>query len=334
MLKIHMRMINLWHNHPMQKEATMTKDDNSGSQIDSEPPQINSSETKAPDAGFIGWLKGAIGIDKANDGNSLREVFEDFIEEAEQRPEMSSSIANHERALISNVLKLRDMTVVDVMIPRADIVAIDINTSQEDLLALLSQKQFSRLPVYRDTLDDVLGTIHIKDILAVLAQGQRLNMASLVRDMPIVSPAMHVLDLILLMRNRRKHLVLVVDEYGGIDGLATIGDVVEAIVGDIDDEYEQDDEPELTVNHDGSITADARYDIDEFQEKFGTLLSEEESDDVDTLGGMIFSMIGRIPARGEIIAHDSGTTFEILDADPRRVNRVLIRNIPLRKTEN
>lgn len=312
----------------MQKEATMTKEDSSGSHTDSEPPQPELSDSST---GFIGWLKGAIGIEKANDGNTLREVFEDFLEEAEQRPETHSSIATHERALISNVLKLRDMTVVDVMIPRADIVAIDVNTSQEDLLALLSQKQFSRIPVYRETLDDVLGTIHIKDILAVLAQGQRIDIATLVRDMPIVSPAMHVLDLILLMRNRRKHLVLVVDEYGGIDGLATIGDVVEAIVGDIEDEYDQDDEPELTVHRDGSITADARYDIDEFQEKFGTLITEEEAEDVDTLGGMIFALTGRIPARGEIIAHDSGITFEILDADPRRVNRVLIRNLPLQK---
>lgn len=318
----------------MQKEATMTKEDNSGSS-DSEPPQPGSPDSSKAtvDAGFIGWLKGAIGIDKANDGNSLREVFEGFIEEAEQRPETHSSIANHERALIGNVLKLRDLTVVDVMIPRADIVAIDVNTSQEALLELLSQKQFSRIPVYRDTLDDVLGTIHIKDILAVLAKGRAIDIASLVRDMPIVSPAMHVLDLILLMRNRRKHLVLVVDEYGGIDGLATIGDVVESIVGDIDDEYEQDDEPELTVNRDGSIVADGRYDIDDFQEKYGTLLSEDESEDIDTLGGMIFAMTGRIPARGEIIAHDSGITFEIIDADPRRVNRVLIRNIPSQKNE-
>ncbi len=320
----------------MQKEATMTKEDSSGSQTDSEPPQIehSSPDKNAPEAGFIGWLKGAIGIEKANDGDSLRDVFEDFIEEAEQRPETSTQVTTHERTLITNVLKLRDLTVSDVMIPRAEIVAIDINTPQEDLFALLAQKQFSRIPVYRETLDDVLGTIHIKDILSVLAQGQRIDIAALVRDLPIVSPAMRVLDLILLMRSRRKHLVLVVDEYGGIDGLATIGDVVEALVGEIDDEYEQDDEPELIVNRDGSVLADARYDIDYFQEKFGALLTEEQLDDVDTIGGMIFAMIGRIPSQGEIIAHESGVTFEILDADPRRVNRVLIRNLPLQKTEN
>lgn len=313
----------------------MKKDDNSGSTTDSEPPQLSPMETKpTSQAGFVGWLKGAMGKGGANDGTSLRDVFEGFLEEAEQRPETHSSIAIHEKALISNVLKLRDLTVVDVMIPRADIVAIDVNTSQEDLLELLSHKQFSRIPVYRDTLDDVLGTIHIKDILSVLAKGRSIDVTSLVRDMPIVSPAMHVLDLILLMRNRRKHLVLVVDEYGGIDGLATIGDVVEAIVGDIDDEYEQDDEPELVVGRDGSIVADGRYDIDEFQAQYGPLLSEDQSEDIDTVGGMIFAMTGRIPARGEIIAHESGITFEIIDADPRRVNKVLIRNLPLQKIEN
>lgn len=315
----------------------MTKDDSSGSATDSEPPQSPlpaNAPAAPPHGGFMDWLKSAIGIEKANDGNTLRDLFEGFIEEAEQGPDSSAAITNHERLLISNVVKLREMTVADVMIPRADIVAIDINTSQEELLTLLSQKQFSRLPVYRETLDDVLGTIHIKDILATLAQGQRINIAVLVRDMPIVSPAMHVLDLIMLMRQRRKHLVLVVDEYGGIDGLVTIGDVIESIVGEIEDEYDQDDTPDPIVNRDGTIIADGRYDIDEFQERYGHILNKEESDDIDTVGGMIFAMTGRIPAPGEIIAHESGVTFEIIDADALRVNRVLIRNLPLQKTEN
>lgn len=314
----------------------MKKDDSSGSATDSEPPQspLPANAPVAPQGRFMDWLKSAIGIEKANDGNTLRQLFEEFIEEAEQSPDSSPTITNHERLLISNVVKLRDMKVADVMIPRADIVAIDINTSQEELLTLLSQKQFSRLPVYRETLDDVLGTIHIKDILATLAQGQRINIAVLVRDMPIVSPAMHVLDLIMLMRQRRKHLVLVVDEYGGIDGLVTIGDVIESIVGEIEDEYDQDDTPEPIVNRDGTIIADGRFDIDEFQELYGHILNEEESDDIDTVGGMIFAMTGRIPAQGEIIAHESGVTFEIIDADALRVNRVLIRNLPLQNKKN
>lgn len=321
----------------MQKEATMSKEDSSGSSLDSEPPQShqNAPEKQPQEAGFIGWLKGAIGKEKANDGDTLRDVFEDFIEEAEQHPEnTSSTVTDHERTLITNVLKMRDLTVAEIMIPRAEIVAIDINTPQEELFALLAQKQYSRIPVYRETLDDVLGSIHIKDILSTLAQGQRLDIAAMVRDLPIVSPAMRVIDLILFMRSRRKHMVLVVDEYGGIDGMATIGDVVESLVGEIEDEYEQDDDPELIVNRDGSILADARYDIDDFQEQYGALLSDEQLDDVDTIGGMIFALIGRIPAQGEIIAHESGVTFEILDADPRRVNRVMIRNLPLQKATN
>lgn len=325
----------------MQKEATMSKEDSSGSTLDSEPPQSpqdsspkNTAET-GHEPGFIGWLKGAIGREKANDGDTLRDVFEDFIEESEQHPENTAApVTDHERTLITNVLKMRDLTVAEIMIPRAEIVAIDIDTPQEDLFALLSQKQYSRIPVYRETLDDVLGSIHIKDILSTLAQGQRLDIAGMVRDLPIVSPAMRVIDLILFMRSRRKHMVLVVDEYGGIDGLATIGDVVESLVGEIEDEYEQDDDPELIINRDGSVLADARYDIDDFQEKFGALLTEDQLDDVDTIGGMIFALIGRIPAQGEIIAHESGVTFEILDADPRRVNRVLIRNLPLQDARN
>ncbi len=315
----------------------MTKEDSSGSTLDSEPPQSKSPapEKQPHEPGFIGWLKGAIGREKANDGDTLRDVFEDFIEEAEQHPENTATpVTDHERTLITNVLKMRDLTVAEIMIPRAEIVAIDINTPQEELFALLSHKQYSRIPVYRETLDDVLGSIHIKDILSTLAQGQRLDIAALVRDLPIVSPAMRVIDLILFMRSRRKHMVLVVDEYGGIDGMATIGDVVESLVGEIEDEYEQDDDPELIVNRDGSILADARYDIDDFQEKYGALLTEEQLDDVDTIGGMIFALIGRIPAQGEIIAHESGVTFEILDADPRRVNRVMIRNLPLQQARN
>lgn len=324
----------------MQKEATMSKEDSSGSSLDSEPPQSpQNSPEKTPQeaAGFIGWLKGAIGIEKANDGDTLRDVFEDFIEESEQQHPANAPapVTDHERTLITNVLKMRDLTVAEIMIPRAEIVAIDINTPQEELFALLSQKQFSRIPVYRETLDDVLGSIHIKDILSALAQGQpRLDIAAMVRDLPIVSPAMRVIDLILFMRSRRKHMVLVVDEYGGIDGLATIGDVVESLVGEIEDEYEQDDDPALIENRDGSILADARYDIDDFQEKYGALLTEDQLDDVDTIGGMIFALIGRIPAQGEIIAHESGVTFEILDADPRRVNRVLIRNLALQPARN
>ena len=236
----------------------------------------------------------------------------------------------HEKHLLSNILRLRDLKVIDVMIPRADIIAIDIETTKKDLLALLSEKQHSRLPVYRDSLDDVVGTIHIKDILQCLAEGRKFSIAEMVRDVPIVSPSMAVLDLILMMRQMRKHMALVVDEFGGIDGLIAIGDVIEEIVGEIDDEYDEENEPEIMECKDGSILIDARYDIEDFEEKYGELLTDEEREDVDTLGGLVSSIAGRVPVRGEIISHeDSGTVFEVMDADPRRVNRLRIKNIPL-----
>jgi magnesium and cobalt transporter len=238
-------------------------------------------------------------------------------------------VALHERMLFSNIINLRDLTVVDVMIPRADIVALDIASSQQDLLSLLAQKQFSRFPVYRNTLDDVLGTIHIKDILSCLAQRKPVVIEELVREVPIVSPALPILDLILLMKQMRKHMALVVDEYGGIDGLVTIGDVIEVLIGEVEDEYDSVDEPEIKVNEDGSLIADGRYDMDAFEEQFGPVLTDDEREDIDTLGGLVFAIAGRIPGRGEVLSHPAtGIIFEIIDADPRRVNKLLIRNLP------
>lgn len=278
---------------------------------------------------FIQWLKSVI---KGKNDTSLRETIEEYIDAAESRNSEITSVSVHERALISNILKLKDYTVVDAMIPRADIFALEINTSQEELLSQLAEKQHSRIPIYRETLDDVIGTIHIKDILSCLAQGKPVAIDDLVRDVPIVSPAMHVLDLLLMMKQMRKHMALVVDEFGGIDGLVTINDVIESIVGEMEDEYDQGEEPIIIENPDGSVLVDARFDLEEFEEKYGLLLDEEEREDHDTLGGLVFEIAGRVPARGEILAHHSGMIFEIVDADPRRVNRLLIKNIPLSDT--
>ncbi len=258
---------------------------------------------------------------------TLREALEEYIEEPDEHANQDA-IAAHEKALIANVLKLHDLTVVDVMVPRADIVAIDVDTSQKELLELLSEKQHSRIPVYKETLDEVLGSIHIKDILATLAKGEKIKIKKLVREIPVVSPSMHVLDLLLQMRESRKHMALVIDEFGGIDGLVTIGDVIESIVGEIDDEYDPDDTPELTDEEGGTVLADARVDIDEFEERYGQILSEEEREESDTLGGLVFALAGRVPARGEVLTHDNGMVFEVLDAGPRRVNKIRIRNIP------
>ena len=242
--------------------------------------------------------------------------------------EITSAVANHEKSIISNVLKLRDMTVVDVMIPRADIAAIEINADKDKLMELLAERQFSRIPVFKETLDDVVGSVHIKDILSILASNLPLEIKSMVRPVPIVSPSLPILDLLLNMQSDKKHMVFVIDEYGGIDGLVTIGDVIEAIVGEFDDEFDTDDQPQLIEQTDGSVLCDARLDIDEFEEKYGQIVSEEEREEVDTLGGLVFFTANRIPARGEVIRHESGMIFEIIEADQRRISSLRIRNIP------
>ncbi len=309
------------------KILKMAQDKDDPSSITAPPPRsgvkTQNAKTAEGSKGLVSWIQALV---KGKPDTSLREALEEYIEEPAN--DETDSISSQEKALISNILELRDLKVVDVMVPRADIVAIDVDTSQKELLSLLSEKQFSRLPVYKDNLDHVLGTIHIKDILAALAKGKTISIKSLIRNCPIVSPSLHVLDLMLQMKETRKHMALVVDEYGGIDGLVTIGDVLENIVGEIEDEYETETPAQMEVQDDGSVVADGRFDVYEFEEKFGQILSAEEREENDTLGGLVFHMAGRIPARGEIMTHETGMTFEVLDADPRRVNRVLIRNIP------
>lgn len=275
--------------------------------------------------GLLGWLRTMF---KPKQENTLREALEEYIDEANGEEEAYDSTSIQERAILGNILKLRDIKVIDVMIPRADIVAIDEGISQDNLLNLLNERQFSRLPVYRENLDDVLGTVHIKDVLSALSQKKKINISEMITEIPIVSPSMHVLDLILEMRQNRRHMALVVDEYGGIDGLVTIGDVIEAIVGDLHDEHDNNKEPQISQNDDGSVTADARVDIDDFEALYGTVFSDEEREESDTLGGIVCYIAGRVPDRGEILTHDNGTTFEVLDADPRRVSLLKIRNIP------
>ena len=258
---------------------------------------------------------------------SLREAIEEYIDEEQPSLEADSD-AIHERALLSNILALRDISVDKVMVPRADIIAVDADAGKDELFALIADSQVSRLPVYKDNLDEVIGTIHLKDILSAQAAGQEFVIVDNITEIPIVSPAMPILDLLLTMRQSRRHMALVVDEYGGIDGLVTMGDIVESVLGEIEDEHDTQEDPQLMEDKDGSIMADARVDIEEFEDRYGKLLSEDERNESDTLGGLVFSIAGRIPVRGEVLTHDTGMEFEIMDADPRRVNVIRIRNIP------
>lgn len=285
---------------------------------------IERAEERTPATGLMSFVKNMI---KPEKDPTLRETIEEYVDD-DSFDVKETSMSVHEKTLISNILELRDMCAADIMVPRADIIAINEKTTQQGLFLLLSERQYSRLPVYKDTLDNVIGSIHVKDIMATLALGKSLDIQALTRDVPIVSPSIKMLDLLLQMRITRKHMVMVVDEFGGIDGLITIGDVIESIVGEIDDEHDPDDHTEIVVDTDGTVTADARVDLDEFEEIFGKILSKEERHENDTLGGLVFSLAERVPARGEVITHKSGMTFEIIEADPRRVKCLHIRNIP------
>lgn len=279
--------------------------------------------------GLFGWVKNLLPAKEAgHDDDSLRDAIEELIEEQTDTPQ--SAVAAHERRLISNILELRDLPVLDMMVPRADIVAISIDATRDELYALLSQKPHSRIPVYKGDLDNILGAVNIKDIVAHLANHTPFEIKEVMRDVLVVSPAMRVLDLLLQMRQSKVHMAFIVDEFGGIDGLITINDLVESIVGELDDEYEFDLTPQLIERPDGSAIVDGRYAITEFEKQYGETFAEnEEYEEVDTMGGLVTFIAGHVPTRGEVIRHQaSGVEFEVIDADPRRVTRIRLRNLP------
>ncbi len=289
----------------------------------------SSGEEAGRPSGIVAWLKGLCG--SRNGDTSLRDQVEALIDEREERAE---PIDPEEHALIANVLKLGTVTIYDVMVPRADIDAVEASTPLDEALEVMTRQGHSRVPVYQATLDDAIGMIHIRDVLAAISKangrGRRPGLRRLVRDLLFVAPSMRVLDLLLQMRKSRIHMALVVDEYGGIDGLVTIEDLVEEIVGEIEDEHEAANGPRMEERPDGSIVVDARLPIEDFEVKAGPLVTgSEEEGDIDTVGGFVSVLAGRVPMRGELVVHDaSGLEFEVMDADPRRVKRLRVRNMP------
>lgn len=255
-----------------------------------------------------------------NDEHSARDVLDELIDEREEIP-----LDDDERRLLANILELRDRTIHDVMVPRADIVALEAGTSLERVVGVITKEGHSRLPVYRETLDDAIGMVHIKDVLPWQGRDRAFSLTGILRQILFVSPSMQVPELLLEMRVKRSHMALVVDEFGGVDGLVTIEDLVEEIVGEIEDEHDQDDEPDLNKRPDGTLDADARATIEALEEIVGRFVNDEERQDIETIGGLVFLLVGRVPIRGELIAHPSGLEFEILDADPRRIKRVRVR---------
>jgi magnesium and cobalt transporter len=261
--------------------------------------------------------------------HSLRESIAELVQEAAdeqvtagEQPELD----RQERALIANVLRLRETTADDVMVPRADIVAMRVDVTLEQALEQIRAEGHSRLPVYREQLDDIVGMVHIKDVFAYVGRPEAFSLEAILRRPLMVAPQMPVLDLLLQMRQQRMHLALVIDEYGGIDGLVTIEDLVETIVGDISDEHDEVQAAMVVERADGALDINARLPVEEFESRMGPVLSEDERDaDIDTVGGLVFTLAGRVPAKGEVISHPSGIEFRVLDADPRRIRRVRVR---------
>jgi CBS domain containing-hemolysin-like protein len=294
----------------------------------------------APQEHWIDRLRTAIGLKGTG---SIRED----LAVALASEDVAAGFSPEERAMLSNILRLRDVRVDDIMVPRADIEAVDIGIMLGDLFARFRESGHSRMPVFRESLDDPVGLVHIKDLMGYVMEAaavdgetgkfdlahidlnQKLADTALVRNILFVPPSMPVAVLLPNMQASRMQMALVIDEYGGTDGLVSLEDAVEMIVGEIEDESDEDAGPTIVSDGKGGFFADARADLDQVKETVGEDFSGGESgEDVDTLGGLIFNLIGRIPVRGELIAGPGGYEFEILDADPRRIKKLRIYRRP------
>lgn len=272
---------------------------------------------------FAKWLRTLSG-ERRPHGEELREAVAELIEDHES----ASAMPPAERLLLANILQLRERTVDDCMVPRADIVAVEIESDMKDLVKLMAETQHSRIPVYRETLDDVLGMVHMKDVMDCLANSRAFRIKDLVRQVLFVAPSMPVMKLLLQMRTTRHHMALVVDEFGGIDGIVTIEDLVEQIIGDIDDEHDDVTPPKIIMRTDGSMIAEARLTVEEFESRVGAILTSAEREDIDTLGGLVFILAGHMPHVGETFRHSSGVEFDVLEVDHNKLKRLRVRNLP------
>jgi hemolysin (HlyC) family protein len=253
---------------------------------------------------------------------TLRDQIEDAIDEADSEPIKRGDLSPTERQMLRNLLHFGDRTVGEIAVTRGDIVSVSSTISFEDLIAAFAEAEHSRLPVTGEDLDEVIGMIHIKDVFKSQEDASRpRTIEGLLRTPLFVPESMGVLDLLARMRTERIHLAIVVDEFGGTEGLVTIEDVVEEIVGDIEDEHDIEEAGMLTLLEDGLWEADARVELAEVAKVVDARLATAD-DEVDTLGGLVFLLTGHIPAKGETVLHSSGWRLEAVDSDPRRIVRV------------
>lgn len=315
-------------------------------------PTPNAQNIGEAPSGIFDRLLTLIGIRHAP---SIREDIEDALAE----PDLASEFSQRERDMLKNVLGLRVKRVEDVMVPRADIVAVAAETSLGDLLRIFRTAGHSRLPVYGETLDDPRGMVHLRDFVDFIATraefgvGTRrrkpatdkpdlarldlsipLSAAKILRPVLFVPPSMQALDLLVKMQSTRTHMALVIDEYGGTDGLVSIEDLVEIVVGEIEDEHDLEDTSMIVKGSDGTFVVDARASVSDVGAVLGLDLSQtDDAEEIETIGGLVGLLAGRVPVRGEIITGADGVEFEILDADPRRVKRLRIQKRALESAQ-
>jgi len=260
-----------------------------------------------------------------NNNQSLRDSIKDVIDEKSHTESHDVDLSKKEKSILNNILSINKLKVDDVMIPRASIIAIQQNYSFEQITNIINKESHSRMPVYRKDLDDILGMVHIKDIIKFSAsKNTNFDIKNIIREILFVPPTMPVMNLLLKMQATKLHMSLVIDEHGGTDGLITIEDVIEEIVGEIEDEHDKDDDFNFKKINPNAFEAKAEMTIDEFNKetKFNIYV-----DEADTLGGYIFSKINRVPIAGEVINVDNLYQFEIIDADPRKIKKIKIVKI-------
>jgi len=278
--------------------------------------------TNSDDAGSRLW-RGMRALLFGDDGEqTLREEIEEAIDEAEDSRPVAGDLTPVERQMLRNLLHFGDETAGDICVTRGNIVSVPATISFDDLVKAFAEAEHSRLPLYGESLDEIVGMVHIKDVFAaIIDEGRDRSIQALMRNPLFVPESMGVIDLLARMRAERIHLAIIVDEFGGTEGLVTIEDVVEEIVGEIEDEHDIEEEGMLSRLDEGVWEADARIELEELAESVDARLTWDE-DDVDTLGGLVFLLAGHIPSRGESVLHPSGWRLEAVDSDPRKILRV------------
>ncbi|MGE3770704.1 MAG: hemolysin family protein [Bdellovibrionales bacterium] len=283
------------------------------------PPDPDPEESQRFTERMTGWLKNLATRRKEED---LHDALAELMEE---QPTGGAQASEPEYQLLQNILELRERTVADCMCPRADIVAVDATMDFDALVTFVNKEAHSRYPVFRENLDDVIGIVILKDVMAALAEKRAPAVDELIRDVLFVPTSMPVMRLLLQMRQKRHHLAMVVDEYGGVDGLVTIEDLVEQIVGEIEDEHDENDYASPVVKADGSLIVDGRMPLEKLEEHLGVFLTTDERNNLDTVNGLALSLAGTVPSRGSQFTHSSGMLFEVAEADTRRVKRLRVR---------